>query len=73
MKRERQKGDPRRIFYEEGPSTSYQQRRKPENYISPHRYTMPTFFGEGARYRNDERRKLETHEALSLYVEEYKA
>ena len=39
MKKERQRKDPRRRFEEEGPSTSYQQRRKPENHKSPHRST----------------------------------
>ena len=53
MKKEGQKEDPRRIFDEEGPNTSYQQRRKPENHRSPHRSTMPTFFGEGERCRNE--------------------
>ena len=47
MKIERKKEDPRIIFEEEGPSTSYQQKRKPENHRSPHRSTMPTFFEEG--------------------------
>ena len=52
MKRENENEDPRRIFDEEGPSTSYQQRRKSENPRSIHRSTMPTFFEEGVRYRN---------------------
>ena len=69
MKRVRQREDPRRIFDEEGPSTSYQQQRKPEN----HRSNMPTFFEEGEWYINEERRKPETHETLSLYLEDYKA
>ena len=34
---------------------------------------MPTFFEGGERYRNEERREPETHETLSLYLEEYKA
>ena len=73
MKEERKKEDPRRRCDEEGLSTSYQQRRKPENPISPHRSTIPTFFGEGERCRNEERNEPETHETLSLYLEEYKA
>ena len=74
MKKERQKENPRRRFDKEGSITSYQQKIKPENHRSPHRSTMPTFFEEGEWYRNEERRnmELETHEALSLYLEEYK-
>ena len=53
MKKEGQKEDPRRICDDEGPSTSYQQRRKPENHISPQISTMPTFFGEGEAYNNE--------------------
>ena len=34
---------------------------------------MPTFFGEGERCINEERNEPETHETLSLYLEEYKA
>ena len=55
-KRERQKEDPRRRFEEEGPSTSYQQQRKPENHRYPHRSTMPTFFEEGEWYSHGERK-----------------
>ena len=33
---------------------------------------MPTYSEEGERYRNEERREPETHETLSLYLEEYK-
>ena len=54
MKKEGQKEDPRRRCDNEGPSTSYQQRRKPENTRSPHRSTMPTFFEEGDRNRSNE-------------------
>ena len=53
MKKERKKEDPRIILDEEGPSTSYQQKGIPENPRSPHRYTMPTFFGEGERCRDE--------------------
>ena len=70
MKKERQRKDRRRRFEEEGPSTSYQQKRKPENHRSPHRPIMPTLSKEGERYRNEERRELETHETLILYLEE---
>ena len=70
MKGERKWKDPRRRFDEEGPSTSYQQKRRPKNHRSPHRSTMLTFFEEGERYRNEERREPETHETLSLYLEE---
>ena len=75
MKREMQKEDPRRGFDEEGPSTSYQQETRAKNHRSPHRSTMPTFFEEGEWYSHEERRnmELETHETLSLYLEEYKA
>ena len=73
MKEDRQKEGPRRRCDEEGPNTSYQQRRKPENPRSPHRSTMPTFFGEVKRCRNEERNEPKTHETLSLYLEEYKA
>ena len=73
MKEERKQEDPRRRLDEEDPSTSYQQRRKPENHRSPQRSTMPTFFGEGERCRDEERREPRTHETLSLYLEEYKA
>ena len=66
MKKEGQKEDARIRCDEEGPSTSYQQRRKLENPRSPHRSTMPTFFGEGERCRNEERNELETHETLSV-------
>ena len=62
MKKERQKKDPRRIFEEEGPSTSYQQQRRLENYKSPHRSTMPTFFEEGERYRSKGRNEPKTHD-----------
>ena len=72
MKKERQRKDTRRRIEEEGPSTSYQQKRKSENHRSPHRSTMPTFFEEGDRYRKGERREPEIHETLSLYLEEYK-
>ena len=34
---------------------------------------MPSFFEEGKRYRNEGRREPETHETLSLYLEEDKA
>ena len=73
MKNEGQKEYPRRICDEEGPSTSYQQRRKLENPRYHHRSTMPTFLGEGERCRNEERNEPETHETLILYLEEYKA
>ena len=73
MKGESQRKDPRRRFEEEGPSTSYQQKRKPEDHRSPHRSTMPTLFEEGERYRNEERKEPKTHETLSLYLKEYKA
>ena len=73
IKRERQKEDPRRIFDEEHPSTSYHQKRKLENHRSPHRSNMPTFFEEFEWYWNEERRKHETHETLSLCLEQYKA
>ena len=43
MKRERKIKDPRIILDEEGPSTSYHQ-RKLEKHRSPQRSTMPTFF-----------------------------
>ena len=50
-----------RFQEEEGsPSTSYQKRRRPENPRSPHRSTMPTFFEEGERYSNEEKRCKET-------------
>ena len=55
MKEGRQKEDPRRRCDEEGPNTSYQQRRELENPRSPHRSTMPTFFEEGEGYRNEGR------------------
>ena len=71
MKKEGKKEDPRRRCDEE--STSYQQQRRPENPRSPHRSTMPTFFEEGERYINEERRKPKTHETLNMYLEEYKA
>ena len=70
MKTKRKKEDPRTRFEEEGPSTSYQQKRRPENHRSPHRSTMPTFSEEGERYRNEERREPTTHETLSLYLKE---
>ena len=73
MKEARQKEDPRRRCDEEGPNTSYQQRRKPENPRSPHRSTMPTFVKEGEECRNEGGNEPETHETLSLYLEEYKA
>ena len=70
MKVEGQEEDPRRRFDEEGPSTSYhQRRRRPEN----HRSTIPTLSEESGRYRNEEGNEPNTHEALSLYLEEYKA
>ena len=72
IRKEGQREDPRRICDEEGPRTSYQRRRKLENPRSPHRSTMPTFFEEGERYRSEERNETETHETLSLYLEEYK-
>ena len=53
MNNEGQKEDPRRRLDEEDPSTSYQQRRKPENTRSPHRSTLPTLFGEGERCINE--------------------
>ena len=53
MNNEGQKEDPRRIFDEEGPSTSYQQQRKPESHRSPHRSTMPMFFQEGEWYSHE--------------------
>ena len=71
MKEEEQREDPRRRSDEE--STSYQQQERPQNPRSPHRSTMPTFFEEGERYRSEERNEPETHETLSLYLEEYKA
>ena len=55
MKKEGQKEDPIRRCDEEGPNTSYQQRRKPKNPRSPHRSTMPTFFEEDESYRSEER------------------
>ena len=67
MKRERQRKDTRIRLDEEGPSISYQQQRKLEN----HKSTMPTFFEGGEMYRNEEIRGPETHETLSLYLEEY--
>ena len=36
MKGERQRKDPRRRFEEEGPSTSFQQKRIPENHQEDH-------------------------------------
>ena len=72
MKRERKKEYLRRIFDEEGLSTSYQQKREPENHISPHRSTIPNFSEEGEWYRNKGKKEPETHETLSLYLEEYK-
>ena len=71
MKEEEQREDSRRRSDEE--STSYQQQRRLENPRSPHRSTMPTFFEEGERYRSEEWHELETHETLSLYLEEYKS
>ena len=71
MKEEEQREDPRSISDEE--NTSYQQQRRLKNHGSPHRTTMPTFFEEGERYRNEEINEPETHETLSLYLEEYKA
>ena len=73
MKKESQKEDPRRRFDEEGPRTSYQQKRRPEYHRSPHRYTMPTFLEEGESCRKEERREPENHETLSIYLEVYKA
>ena len=73
MNKKGHKEDPRRRLDEEDPSTSYQQRRKPENHRSPHRSTMPTFFEEGEGCRNEGKNELETHETLILYLEEYKA
>ena len=73
MKEERQKEDPIRRCDEEGPNTSYQQRRKLESHRSPHRSTMPTFFEEGEGCINEGRNEPETHETLNLYLEEYKA
>ena len=70
MKRERQRKDPIRILDEEGLITSYQQQRRQENLRPPHRSTVPTFFEEGEWYRNEEIREPETHETLSLYLEE---
>ena len=70
MKEEEQEED-LRSRSDEG-SSSYQQQRRLENSISPHRSTMPTFFGEGERCRNEERKEPETHETLSMYIEEYR-
>ena len=66
MKEERQKEDPRRRCDEEGPNTSYQQRRKLENLRSPHISTMPTFFEEGKWCRNEGMNEPETHETQSI-------
>ena len=71
MKEEEQEEDPRSRSDEE--STSYQQQRRLENPRSPHRSTIPTFFEEGERYTSEEKNELETHETLSLYLEEYKS
>ena len=63
-----------RFQEEEGsPSTSYQQNKRLENPRSPHRSTMPTFFEEGERCRNEERNEPKAHDTLSLYLEEYKS
>ena len=69
INKERKRKDLGRRFEEEGLSTSYQQKIRPKN----HRSTMSTFFEEGERYRNEEKRESKTHETLSLYLEEYKA
>ena len=37
---------------------------RPENLISPHRSTIPTFFEEGERYSNEEERCKETPEGF---------
>ena len=68
MKEEEHRKYPRSRSDEE--STSYQQQRRPENPRSPHRSTMPTFFEEGERCRNEERNEPETHETLNIYFEE---
>ena len=72
MQKEGLNEDPRRRCDKEGPSTSYQQRRKLESPRSLQRYTMPTLFGEGERCIKEERIEPETHETLTLYLEEYK-
>ena len=60
-----------RFQEEEGSlSTSYQQRRRPENPRSPHRSTIPTFFEEGERYRNEEKRCKETPKGFQDEEEE---
>ena len=33
---------------------------------------MPTLFGEGERYKNEERNELETHGTPNIYLVEYK-
>ena len=72
MKKRSQRKDTRRIFEEEGPSTSYQQKRKLKNHRSPHISVVATSFEEGESYVNEEIREPETHETLNLYLEEYK-
>ena len=60
-----------RIQEKEGsPSTSYQQSRRPENPRSPHRSTMPTFFEEGERYSNKEKRCKENPKGFQDEEEE---
>ena len=51
-RRERKIETSRRFQDEEGPSTSFQQQRRPENHRSPHGSIMATFFEEGEWYRN---------------------